>query len=63
MSSQISFATFFRQTHWTEKPVADMTTRDWRIFREAHPMARGAAMGSYESNLPAKCTFSHAESR
>ena len=23
-----------RQTHWTEKPVADMTTRDWRIFRE-----------------------------
>lgn len=22
------------KTHWTEKPVADMTTRDWRIFRE-----------------------------
>ncbi|CAJ1381166.1 unnamed protein product [Effrenium voratum] len=22
------------KTHWTEKPVDDMTTRDWRIFRE-----------------------------
>ncbi|CAE7206473.1 DDX23 [Symbiodinium sp. CCMP2592] len=22
------------KTHWTEKPVAEMTTRDWRIFRE-----------------------------
>eukprot|EP00929_Paragymnodinium_shiwhaense_P015798 TRINITY_DN123903_c0_g1_i1.p1 TRINITY_DN123903_c0_g1~~TRINITY_DN123903_c0_g1_i1.p1 ORF type:complete len:744 (+),score=259.38 TRINITY_DN123903_c0_g1_i1:143-2374(+) len=23
-----------KKTHWTDKPVSDMTTRDWRIFRE-----------------------------
>ena len=43
MSSQRIVATFFRQTHWTEKPVADMTTRDWRIFREARPVAKGGS--------------------
>lgn len=47
MSSQRIFATFFRQTHWTEKPVADMTTRDWRIFREAHPVAKGGTSNGF----------------
>ena len=37
LSSPFIFSLFrpFRcQTHWTEKPVSEMTTRDWRIFRE-----------------------------
>lgn len=24
------------EKHWTEKPVGDMTVRDWKIFREDH---------------------------
>lgn len=47
MSSQIIFAAFFCQTHWTEKPVADMTNRDWRIFREAHPVAKGGSSNGF----------------
>eukprot|EP00400_MALV-I_sp_L67-5_P000172 gene172-522_t len=29
-----------RKIHWTEKPLEDMTSRDWNIFREDHEIIR-----------------------
>lgn len=47
-------------THWSEKPLASMTERDWRIFREDFNIAyKGATQGAAlpirnwdEANLP-----------